>query len=457
MLPTKKLRWFIACAAALWGGLSAAKADRLVVLISIDGFPASLWRRADAPTPNLKALATAGAAADAMTVSNPSITWPNHTTLVTGVSPRRHGVLYNGLLVRRGPGLAPTVDAGATKEQLVHAPTIYDLAHAAGLTTGEANWVAVIDAPTIDWQFPEFPRGSEPVVQEMLRTGRLTPEELKGLERGQPTNLPWHDGIWLRGALHILEAHRPNLLLYHILTTDSTHHNHGPGNVASFAALAFADRLVGELVRKVAETGRLAETTFIVSTDHGFKKVDRFAYPNVTLRKAGLLSTTGPRIERADAVVRGGGGVALVYITDPARRAELKPRVRELLEASEGIAEVIDGEEAPALGMPRPDENPAAGDFIIYPREGYAIRDFAAGEDAGGPALNYGGTHGAKASDPDLDGIFIASGRGIKPGVKLERVCNLDVAPTIARLLGLAMPEVEGRVLEEILATSDVR
>ncbi len=449
----------ILCLAAAFtgGGPLQASSDRLVVLISIDGFPASLWRRMDSPTPNLRKLAAAGAQADAMTVANPSLTWPNHTTLITGVSPRRHRVLFNGLLVRNGPGEAPAIDPRATKEQLVHAPTVYDLAHAAGLRTGESNWVAVGGATTIDWRFPEFPKADDPLIAEMMKAGRLTPEELKGMEWGQPTNLPWHDGIWMRGARYILEMHRPNLLLYHILTTDSTHHNYGPGNVASFAALAFADRLVGELVRSVEESGRMNETTFVITTDHGFKKVNRFAYPNVTLKKAGLLHAAGPRIAAADVCVRGGGGVAMVYITDPSRRAELGPKVRELLAANEGVAEVLPGSDGPSLGMPSPDEFEGMGDFILYPKDGYAFRDSATGEDETGPAINYAGTHGAKASDPDLDGIFIASGKGVRSGATLPRIRNVDVAPTVARLLGLTMEDVDGRILEEILVGSTGR
>lgn len=431
---------------------AAEKSSPRVVVISIDGFPASLWRRADLPAPTLRRLAAEGASADAMTVANPSVTWPNHTTLVTGVSPRRHGLLFNGLLVRNGPNRPPTVTPQADKSALVDVPTVYDLAHAAGLTTAESNWVAVRNAPTITWRFPEFPRASDPLVAEMMAAGELTEEELKGMEYGQPTNLPWHDGIWLRAANYIIERHRPNLLLYHILTTDSTHHTFGPGNVASFAALAFADRLVDELVRTVEKNGLRDETTFVITSDHGFKKVSKLALPNVTLRKAGLLRTAGAQVASCDAFVRGGGGVGLAYITDPARREELKPIVRKLLEASEGIAEVIDADDGPSLGMPSPAEKDKMGDFILYPKPGYAIRDQAVGEEAEIPATGYAGTHGGRADDPDYDSIFIASGRGIKPGIRLERMRNLDVAPTVAHLLGISLPDAEGRVLTEIFS-----
>src|SRR4030095_7939010 len=88
--------------------------DRIVVLITIDGFPSWIWRDPTLPMPTLRRLAAEGATAEAMTVSNPSITWINHTTLVTGVEPRKHGVLFNGLLVRQGddkpPKIEPCVD-----------------------------------------------------------------------------------------------------------------------------------------------------------------------------------------------------------------------------------------------------------------------------------------------------------------------------------------------------------
>ena len=81
-------------------GAELAPKDRHVILVSIDGFPAWLWKDPSLEMPNLRRLAAQGAAATAMTVSNPSITWINHTTLVTGVTPQKHGVLFNGLLVR---------------------------------------------------------------------------------------------------------------------------------------------------------------------------------------------------------------------------------------------------------------------------------------------------------------------------------------------------------------------
>jgi predicted AlkP superfamily pyrophosphatase or phosphodiesterase len=94
------------------------------------------------------------------------------------------------------------------------------------------------------------------------------------------------------------------------------------------------------------------------------------------------------------------------------------------------------------------------GELILYPKPGYAFTGAATGDLVNGPAVNYGGTHGYPNTDPELDGIFIAQGAGIRRGVKLDRVRNLDVAPTIARLLNVALPTADGKPMENVLAAA---
>lgn len=434
------------------GAQAAPNRDRHVILISIDGFPAYLWNDPTLQVPNLRRLADAGASAKAMTVSNPSITWINHTTLVTGVEPRKHGVLYNGLLVRPGGGKPPTIEQWAHKDRLVFSPTLYDLAHAAGLTTAESDWVAVTDAETINWSFAELPKLEDPVVREMIAAGKATEEEIGWMQMGpNRKGVAFLDAMWTRAAIHLIETHQPNLLLYHTLNTDYIHHMYGPRSGPGFTALELADRLVGDVLAAVDRAGLKEKTTIVVATDHGFKKVTKFVQPNVVLKEAGLVRALGPTVASCDAYVMAQGGMAFVYVNDPARRDELLPLLREKLSATEGIAKVIDGTEGHSLGMPVPAENPGMGDLILYAADGYAFRKEMHGDKAVLPAENYAGTHGYLNSDPELDGIFIASGAGIKPGVVLDRVRNLDVAPTLAKLMGLAFPEIDGRVLEEIL------
>lgn len=446
--PAILMSLVLACASV---AIAEPAKDKHVILISIDGFPAYLWNDPTLMVPNLRQLAAEGASAKAMTVSNPSITWINHTTLVTGVEPRKHGVLFNGLLVRKD-GVPPVIEQWAEKSRMVFAPTLYDLAHAAGLTTAESDWVAITDAETVDWSFAELPKLEDPVVKELIASGTVTEEEIGWMQMGpNRKGVPFLDSMWTRAAIHMFETHRPNLLLYHTLNTDYIHHIYGPRSGPGFTALEYADRLVGDLIAAVDRSGLREKTTIVVATDHGFKKVSKFVQPNVVLKDAGLMSGFGPTISSCDAYAMTQGGMAFVYITNPARRAELIPQIKEMLSKTEGIAQVLDGDEGPTLGMPKPSENAGMGDLILYAADGYAFRKETSEDKAVVPADNYAGTHGYPNSDPELDGIFIASGAGIRKGVVLERVRNLDVAPTLAKVMGLEFPEIQGRVLEEIL------
>jgi hypothetical protein len=200
--------------------LRAANADRHVVLISLDGFPAYSFRDPSIPLPNLRRLAAEGAVADAMTISNPAITWPNHTTMVTGVSPRKHGVLYNSLVTRQGPDKPTKVDQWVDQTQLVRVPTVYDVAYKAGLTTAEMDWVAITRSKTITWAFPERIDADSALPKEMLAAGAITRAELD-LALTNRANIVSRDEMWTRAACFVLERHRPNLLLFHLLTTDS--------------------------------------------------------------------------------------------------------------------------------------------------------------------------------------------------------------------------------------------
>ena len=425
--------------------------DQHVILVSIDGFPAYLWHDPTLMVPNLRKLAAGGASAKALTVSNPSITWINHTTLVTGVEPRKHGVLFNGLLVRKD-GVPPVIEQWADKSRMVFVPTLYDVAHQAGLTTAESDWVAITNPGTINWSFAELPKPDDAVVKEMIAAGVATEEEIGWMQMGpNRKGVPFLDSMWTRAAIHMFETHLPNLLLYHTLNTDYSHHMHGPRSGPGFTALELADRLLGDLIDAVDRSGLREKTTIVVATDHGFKKVTQFVQPNVALKKAGLARGLGPTVSSCDAYVMAQGGMAFAYVTNPARRSELLPRLREMFSTMEGIAEVIDGEKGHELGMPTPDENTGMGDLILFASEGYAFRKDVTGEEVVVPAVNYGGTHGYPASDPELDGIFIAHGPNIKPGTVVDRVSNLDVAPTLARIMGLTLPEVDGRAIEEIL------
>lgn len=426
--------------------------DRMVVLLSIDGFPSYLWKDPSLPIPNLRRLAAQGAVGEAMTVSNPSITWINHTTLVTGVSPARHGVLYNGLLVRQGPTLPPKIEQWAERSRMVFAPTVYDRAFEAGLTTAEVDWVAVTKAPTIHWSFAEQPDPEGLIEREMRGHPKLWDPALGEIDTKHSRNIAWKDLQWTQAAVHIIREHRPNLLMFHLLSTDASNHAYGPRSTGSHVAFGYADQLVGRLLDGIREAGLEDKTTLVITTDHGFKKVSKIILPNVFLRKEGLLETAGTRVVRSEAWTQVQGGMAFVFVNDPARKAVLLPRLRTAFSALEGVDRVLDGARGPDLGMPTPDQNPGMGDLILFAKNGYAFQAPSLGEHEIIDPVGYLGTHGYPASDPELDGVLIASGYGIRKGARLPRVSNLDVAPTLSRLLQIPSPGNEGRALEEFLS-----
>jgi len=147
-------------AATLQTGEASAAApipakDRTVILISLDGFPAYDLENPKLPIPTLRGLMESGSWAKSMQPINPTWTWPNHTTMITGVNARGHGVLYNGVLHRTDDPLSVKVDPTVPKVQMVHETTLYDLAQRGGLTTAQVDWVAINGAPTITWAFPE--------------------------------------------------------------------------------------------------------------------------------------------------------------------------------------------------------------------------------------------------------------------------------------------------------------
>ena len=97
--------------------------DRIVVMISVDGLAGYYLDDPKAEMPTIRALAAAGARATMMKASTPTVTWPNHTTLVTGVTPARHGVVGNNYFDRAtGKKVTLISDPVYDKDQIVKGP-----------------------------------------------------------------------------------------------------------------------------------------------------------------------------------------------------------------------------------------------------------------------------------------------------------------------------------------------
>jgi predicted AlkP superfamily pyrophosphatase or phosphodiesterase len=450
-----RLRFAALCAAVTlsataWSNAQAPRTppgSNHVVVISLDGFPGWAMEDPYLPVPTLRRLAASGASARTMRPVDPTVTWANHTSMITGVTPAQHGVIFNGLLIRK-PGVAPIVEPWRDKHELVHSRTLYDAAHEKGLTTAQVDWVAILNAPSITWEFPERPDPRGGIAQDTVKAGILTQADLEGFAS---KNILWRDRIWTMAAAHIIRQHRPNLMLFHLLNLDSTQHRYGPRTPAAMAAMALLDTQVATILQAVQDSGAGPRTTVFVVSDHGFKAVKRQIRPNAIFAKEGLLKADGGKVASAQVYSVPEGGSALVYVTVPDEGGALLAKAKAVLAGVEGIDLVVEAPEFSKYGLPAPTATGQMGALMLTAREGYAFTaDSADPAVVDAPAGSLG-SHGYVASDPDLQALFIASGRNIKPGVTLDAVSNLNLTPTIARLLDLRMPDAKERVLTEIL------
>jgi len=432
-------------------GLCAAtrpQKKRTVVVISLDGFPAYALDDPCLPIPTLRKLAREGVIAASMRPINPTVTWPNHTAIVTGVSAAQHQVLFNGLLIRHADGSKPAIEPWRDKEELVHAPTIYDLAFNAGLTTAQVDWVAIYGAKSITWQFPELPDPNGKIERDLIDSGIVTAEQLKTIENSSQA---WQDEIWTAAAVDILRKYKPNLMLFHLLTLDDINHTYGPMSPGSFTAMAFLDAKVKQIVDVIDRSGREKSTTLIIVSDHGFRTYTNKIRPNVLLKEKGFVTGSSNNV-RGDVWVMTEGGTAEVYITNAERRAELVPELRQVFSNAEGIEKIYGTDEFAEIGFPLPSASNQAPDLVMAAKPDYMFTGESDGEFL--THVADAGTHGYINTDPRMQAIFIARGAGIPRGVRLSNISNLDVAPTIAALLGVRMEHVSGHAIPEIAARS---
>ncbi len=434
---------------------ASAEEDRHVLLISIDGFPAYLFDDPRASIPVLRELAASGTVAKGgMQVSNPTITWPNHASMVTGTHPIKHSMVLNAKVHRHGPNELTTLGRDLDKADLIAMPTIYDVVHAAGLSTAVSNWPATRGADTITYNFPG---GADRY--EQVRPPQLERElaEIGVLDRkhwrGPGTSPTVRDEMYTRAAEHIIRTYKPRFMMVHLLNMDSTHHNYGAQTPASYNAAAYADACVRRVVQALDDAGIRDRTTIIVASDHGFATTHKEVRPNVILRKAGLLAVEGTEPTGGRAHARAGGGRGWVYLLNPATRDADRRQIQQLFEGVEGIAKVIGPDQFTQFGLPDPEQNAQMGDLWIIAEAGYAFSSQVDGDEILVDTEPLG-FHGYPADQEKMKAMFLASGPGIRQGAAIEGVQIIDIAPTIAALFGIDMPTADGRVLEAMLSGS---
>jgi predicted AlkP superfamily pyrophosphatase or phosphodiesterase len=262
--------------------------DRHVVIVSIDGLRPDFYLDETWAAPELRALLRAGSHALAAEGVFPTVTYPNHATIVTGVRPARHGVFSNTI-----PTSAGTRGRWYEEASDLRAAPIWEWARAAGLTTAAVSWPVTAGA-RIDLLVPERDYYAQKNPLE-----RLYADSTAGIfERLGVTPRPemfkdvvqW-DAFLAETASAMIRQARPNLLLLHLVQTDFFQHQFGRSGAEVKAAVARVDAHIGTLRRTLAEAGPADRWVMIVTGDHGFEDVRRGVHPNVLLaRGAARLS-----------------------------------------------------------------------------------------------------------------------------------------------------------------------
>jgi predicted AlkP superfamily pyrophosphatase or phosphodiesterase len=406
---------------------------RHLVLISLDGLRPAFYLDHTYPAPTLRALVRDGSHARQATPVFPSVTYPGHASIATGVRPARHGVLFNVIWTPAG-GPSRWYEEAAD----LRTPALWDVARASGLTTAAVSWPSTLGA-RIDWLVPERDYYQRTHPLELLRQA-VTPGLLERLGTAPRASMfrnvaEWDDFL-TRTAVALIRGMRPNLLLLHLVQLDYYQHRGGTHAPELASALVRVDTHLARLLAALREAGIQGDTTVIVVGDHGFQDVASVVHVNEILAQAGVGGCHSGEW-RATAFVTGGSAGVFARSAEDAAAAEAVLR----REARDRYT-IVSRAELDALGAM------TGAAFALDAAPGWALAPTCG---VGVESAHRSGTHGSLPSRPAMSTGFVAAGRGVRPGVTLERIELVDVAPTAAHLLGVQMTGVDGRVLTEIL------
>ena len=404
--------------------------ERRVLVISVDGLGASWLTNppAGARIPNLRRLMEEGSYARGVWGVYPSVTYPSHTTMVTGRTPAEHGV-YSNLSSR---------EAGKnTKDwywysNAIKVPTLWEVARQNGLTTSAIFWPVTAGAD-INWNVPEIWDPAKSMAGDPLYVAKFSTPGLLfdavlalGAPGGDET-----DVTKVKLAAFVLKKHKPRLLMLHLTEFDGVQHRHGPASSEAVTEIEQQDSRIGEMLAAIQEAG-LKETTdvFIVS-DHGFFPVERLINPNVLLARAGLITTdekgkiTGGQVfSMAD-----GGSFFISWQESTDLRAKVDAALKPLRD--DGVLYAVLGRDALAeMGA-----EPAVQLALEAPR-GAAFDDSATGEVIRQTSQTTG-THGFLPYRSGMEASLIAWGPQIRKGVILGYIPMTAIAPTLLKSLGI--------------------
>jgi predicted AlkP superfamily pyrophosphatase or phosphodiesterase len=432
--------------APLRGGPDEIDPRPRALVVSVDGLMPDSYQRADAlglKVPHLRALVESGSHGR-LTGVLPTVTYPSHTTLITGVPPRLHGIVSNSVFDPEGR----SGGAWYWFARDVRVPSLVSAARARWLKTATVSWPVSVGIGS-DLNVPEFWRpGSQHPIDRQLLDALSTPGLLDAvaIERGRPLPWPMTEAERVDAAVHLIRRHQPHLMLLHLIEVDEAKHDHGPGSPEALAAVEAADTALGRVLEALDESGLRARTLVAVVSDHGFLPVTERLSPNTLLREAGLLTLDDEgKLASWKAWFHASGGSAALYLADPGDAATLRV-VRERLEQQladpeSGLRAVLGPDAIEALG------GDARAALWLDAKPGFYFGNDTAG--AWRRASSQRGYHGYAPGPRDLEASLVLAGPGVAAGADLGTLRMTQVAPTVARLLGISLaPEADEPIFD---------
>jgi predicted AlkP superfamily pyrophosphatase or phosphodiesterase len=457
-IPTgRRCAGAVALAACLGVG-AATPADQaippLVVLVTIDGLRGDYIGQADAyrlKLPHLRRLMREGARSERTLSVFPTLTGTAHTSLVTGTWAGKHRILGNN---RFDPS-AWSWDADNYDRQPPYAShaevaveTLWSAARRRGVKTAAVGWPQVADGPT-DYRI-SIAVGRTAAESRTRTHASASPGWIEAVEETlgaiAALDLRMADHVKALVAVEILKRFQPAFMAVHFTLTDSVQHAQGPGTLLALAAMEDADHNVGVLLDGLAAANLLDRATVIVTGDHGFLPMHTELAINLPLVEAGLIRRGAAGQVEWDAIVSPNRGLGSLYVRKegPAGAAA---RARAALE---GYARLHTGRfvilEREALDRFGADSGAVLG---VEPAPGYVL-DGRLTPPFAQPHGRAAG-HGYRPDTPGMETGLVLWGSRIRAGVVLPQTRTIDVAPTIALLLGLELPAADGQALAGVL------
>jgi predicted AlkP superfamily pyrophosphatase or phosphodiesterase len=433
-----------------------------VLMISIDGLKPEYITQADAhgmKVPYLRTLMRDGVYAEGVVGIWPTVTYPSHATLVTGVWPAEHGI-YNNL---EFDPLQHYSGAWNWYAPLIKVPTLWKVARQRGLRTASVGWPVSAGAADVDWLIPEFWRSADP----SGGSGTLNPEDrlliaaisrpptlLKELEPKAGENMMGNDTsiggdeIKTRYTIEILRRLKPGFMTLHLSSLDDTQHAHGPFSAEADADLEALDGMMARLTK--AAVAADPSTVVVLVSDHGFMNITHYVNLFIPFLQAGLVQGTVepgakvPVISSWKAEPWLAGGMAAIMLHDP-NDHETEQQVKAMLDKlaadpENGIAQILDRDAMKQRGT-----FPDAA-FLVVLKPGYYTGQAISGSLVTLIPGNRG-SHGFSPEYPEMRASFFAVGAGIAHHRDLGVVDMRQIAPTVAKILKVPMPTAKQKPL----------